>query len=227
VKSEEKRILFVGLSAPHDKHKIGSLIIRLAEAPNRNIFKPSTWFNTFFASHTFIVHPAHRSRPFYLVNEAAGTMIRWIAQKHFENRAEILSLYKFEISKELYREIKLYGEKHSGAPYSFRENIGIGFVRLWALFTGKRIKNPFSQGEAAQKCSELVFRNVIMPVLNAASFEWELSDFCRIIELETGEYLPPDFDLLGVRDTHVALEFLSKLELCEKMPIQFEMKVGA
>ncbi len=217
-----ERILFVGLSAPHDKKKIGSLIIRWAEQP-KELLSPSSWFKLWFASHTFIVFPAHRYRPFYLVNEAAGTMVRWIAQPHFEDHAEVVRLYKFKFDRLEYKALKLYGELHSGAPYSFMENVGIAWVRLVKLLTGKTVRNPFGSGEGAQKCSELVMRNVILRFLQPKNID--LKALSILIWNERGYELPTDIDTIGVLDIYEVLELMADAGFCERVPADDPMRV--
>jgi len=216
----EKRILFVGLSSPHDKKKIGSLIIRWAEATHN--WNPKTWFQLFFASHVFVIYPAHPKRPFYLVNEAAGTMIRWISEPFFKDHAEILRLYKFEFNEEDYREVKNYGSLQSGAPYALGENLGIAWVRLCFWFN-VRVKNPFVSGEAAQKCSELALRNVVLKKLSERKFG--MGKLVEVLREKNFEF-PPDIDTVGVRDIYEALEWMSDEGLCERVPKETELKVG-
>lgn len=217
----DARILYVGLSSPHDKHKIGSLLIRWAEQPKT--LNPRTWFKLWFASHTFIIFPAHRYRPFYLVNEAAGTQIRWLSQAHFESHAQILKLYKFTFDRLEYKALKLYGEFHSGAPYSFKENIGIAWVRLVKLFTGKTIANPFGAGEGAQKCSELVVRNVFTRVLKEHGLDLKM--FSVMLYNERGHLIPADIDSIGVLDIAEALEQMAALGWCERADVNDPMRV--
>lgn len=217
----DKRILYVGLSAPHDKKKIGSVLIRWAEQPKT--WNPRTWFKLWFASHTFIIFPAHRFRPFYLVNEAAGTQVRWLSQPHFESHAAILKLYKFTFSRLEYKALKLYGEFHSGAPYSFKENIGIAWVRLVKLFTGKTVANPFGSGEGAQKCSELVVRNVFARVLKSHNLDLKL--FSVMLYNSRGHFFPADIDSVGVLDISEGLEHMVELGWCEAVDVSDPMRV--
>lgn len=218
----EKRTLYVGLSAPDDKKKIGSIIIRWAEQP-KELFNPRTWFKLWFASHTFIVFPAHRYRPFYLVNEAAGTSVRWISQPHFEDHAEVVKLYRFEFDRLEYKALKLYGELHSGAPYSFMENVGIAWVRLVKLLTGRTVKNPFGSGEGAQKCSELVMRNVVLRFLQPKNID--LKALSILIWNERGYELPTDIDTIGVLDIYEVLELMADAGFCERVPADDPMRV--
>lgn len=212
--------LYVGLSAPDDKKKLGSILIRWAEQPKS--LDPRSWFKLWFASHTFIVFPAHRYRPFYLVNEAAGTSVRWISQPHFEAHAEIVRLYRFKFSRLQYKALKLYGELHSGAPYSFMENVGIGVVRLVKLFTGRTIANPFGSGEGAQKCSELVVRNVVLRFLKEKDLD--MKDLSVAVWNERGYALGTDLDTIGVLDIFEILEFMADQGWCARVDADDPMR---
>lgn len=216
----EKRILYVGLSCPHDKKKIGSLLIRWAEATHT--WNPKTWFSLFFASHVFIAYPAHVRRPFYLVNEAAGTMLRWMSEPYFKDHAAIESLYEFEFNEADYREVKNYGSLQSGAPYALKENIGIAWVRLLFWFN-IRVANPFSIGEKAQKCSELALRNVILKKLACEGLGMDaILEALREINFE----FPLDIDMVGVRDIYMALEWMHGKGYCKRVPKDTELRIG-
>ena len=213
--------LYVGLSAPDDKKKIGSILIRWAEQPKT--FDPRTWFKLWFASHTFIIFPAHHYRPFYLVNEAAGASVRWISQPHFEDHAEIVKLYRFKFPMLEYKALKLYGELHSGTPYSFMENLGIGWVRLVKLFTQKTVRNPFGSGEGAQKCSELVIRNVVLRFLRAKSMD--IKELSVAVYNDRGYKLGTDLDSIGVLDIFEVLEYMAGQGWIERVDPNDPMRV--
>lgn len=212
-----KRILYVGLSRPKT-FKIGSVLIRWAESP-KELFNPQSWFALFNSSHVFSLFPAHPRRPFYLVNEAAGTMVRWISQPHFEDHAAILNLYRFEFDEATYRLIRTYGELHAGAPYAFAENIGIAFVRVVKLITGKTIANPFGAGEGIQKCSELIIRNIVSRVAALPQLRTDLFN-------ERGHVLPSDIEVIGVRDIYEVLEYLADGLVCERVPTDSVLRIG-
>lgn len=196
----EARKLYVGLSKSNPA-KIGSVLIRWAESPKK-LSDPRTWFSLYHSSHTFILFPKKPNRRFFMVQESAGPGVRWMSQFYFLEHARIIKLYEFTLDKPVYDDVKTYGEQFAGAPYAFMENLGIVCVRLCAM-VGIKIKNPFPGGEALQKCSELVIRNVILRVtgMNAATLS-------HVVGFERGHIMPTDLDLMGVRDTEEALEML-------------------
>lgn len=210
----EKQILYVGFSRSIVFFRIGSLIIRLAE--NGNSWKNlKTWFNLFHSSHVFLIYPAHRFRPFYLVSEAAGQQIRFMSQFNFEKHSLITKLYKLEVDLLMYKAIKMYSEIHAGAPYAFLENLGIAWVRIVRLILGRSIANPFGSGEGAQKCSELIIRNVVLRILAAQNID--LNALSIIILKDRKHELPKDIENIGVRDVYEILEWFVTNELAERV----------
>lgn len=206
----EKRVLYIGFSRNKNPFKIGSALIRYAEAPG--------WFEMFPASHVFAVFPAHEGRPFYMVNEAAGTMVRWISQPNFEDHAQITSLYRLEVILPIYKMIQLYGDLHAGVPYGMIENVGIAMVRLAKLLTGRTIANPFGSGDGIQKCSELIMRNIVSRITDSETIRGDL--------LKSRKHsLPVDIDVIGVRDIYEVIEHLADLGLCERVDINSPMRV--
>lgn len=214
-----KRPLYVGFSTPHDRSKIGATIIRWFEAENRVWWNPKSWVDFFFASHIFNIFPHDNRRPFYMVSEAAGSQVRFMSQMNFEKHAEVLALYKFEFDEIVFDEILTYSEAKAGTPYAFLENLGIAVVRVWGFLTGRRMANPWAKGDRAQKCSELVWRNVVARLPGVT-----LKGLSVSIYNETGEMLPADVDLLGVRDMFHILEFLADKNLCVRMDDNEELK---
>lgn len=207
----QKRALFVGFSRAKSKWKIGSILIRWAEAP-RSLFSVTSWLSLYRASHVFAVFPKTPGRPFYMVNEAAGTELRFVSQPNFEDHALVTDLYRFEFSDEVYRAIKLYGALHAGSPYAFFENVGIVWVRLVQAFTNKTIPNPFGVGERAQKCSEFVVRNIVERVMPLKTLSVEVFN-------DVGYELPADIENIGVRDISVILDYLVRKGLCVQVPV--------
>lgn len=208
----ENRILYVGFSRPHNPLKVGSFLIRWAESVS--------WTSLFDSSHVFVVFPATPARPFYMVNEAAGQMVRWVSQPHFEEHAIVTALYRFEIPIELWRTVELYANLHAGAPYAFLENIGIAAVRVVKFFTGRNVRNPFGAGDGIQKCSELVMRNLIARLIDSDKLT------CGFYE-ECGRWLPEDVDVLGVRDLREIVDYLATAGLCVKVDTDDRMRVDA
>lgn len=215
----ENYTLYAGLSRAVKSWQPICLLIRWAEAP--------TFFSLFDSSHVFTVYPAHVGRPFYLVNEAAGSMIRWVSEPHFQRHSEITHLYKFKMPRDAYHRIKGFGELYAGAPYATMENLGILVVRLFKLL-GMRIKNPFARGAKAQKCSELVMRTVMLEYF-ALTFgpDFNLKMLQMNVVNDRGYALPLDLDLFGVADLFEVFEWLKDGGYIEKINVSHEMKIAA
>lgn len=192
--------IYVGLSVPK-KFKVGSFLIRWAESRK--------WFGYFFASHVFTLYPPTQERDFYMVHEAAGNMVRFIAEDHFKDHTNIVKLYKFQFDENDIKFMELYSMMSCGTPYAFMENVGIAVVRVVRILTGRRIGNPFSEGAKAQKCSELVMRNVMLAHLENIGLT--LPQLLTAVLERTGEYIPEDLDLIGVADLYEMLETLVEM----------------
>lgn len=204
----ERRTLYVGLSKPC-KVKIFSILIRWAESPKK-LFRPATWFKLYHSSHVFTLYPAKPSRPFFMVQEAAGVQVRFMSQENFLRHSQFTKLYEFNLSKPLYDDIKTYGERFAGTPYALMENVGIALVRLLKIF-GILIANPFSVGEDAQKCSEIVARNIILRMLDC-----NIQTLSSVLAEERGVDIPDCLDTVGVRDIEEALEMLADWGVIER-----------
>lgn len=212
----ESRVLYAGLSVPKKRYKIGSILIRWAEFQrNKN---PLSWFNLYHSSHVFSAHPAHQNRKFYMVNHASGHIIHWLSQPNWEALNEVTRLYKFVIPIDIYYKVKNYAEFTSGNHYAFEENIGIALSRFWFWITGKRMKNPFGTGEAEQKCSEFLIRNLVLELV-----DWETLKFGVVSE--RGYEMYSDIDMIGVRDMEEVFEWLSSNGYCYKVSVEDRMVV--
>lgn len=201
--------IYVGLSRPKNPLKIGAGLIRFSEMP-KSILEPQTWFTVYGSSHVFLAYPAHSKRPFFKVNEAVGSGVRWVAEGFFVDHVSIQKLYCFELPEYIYRTVKNYGDLMSGAPYPMLENIGIAIQRVVKWLFRKDIANPFDNNERAIKCSELFFRALFnhepgLDILKVKEDLWNLK----------GEYLSGDIDSLGVRDTELVLDWLSEKGYCK------------
>jgi len=194
---------FIGFSRARSPLKIFSTLIRWAEYPKR-IYNPLTWFRLYDASHCFTLYPKTDKRPFFMVNEAAGSSVRFMSQKHFLDHSLILKLYAVELPEDLYEAMKTEGEEWAGAPYALFENVGIVLVRI-AHFFGFNIRNPFGQGKAALKCSEMILINTILRIPGVN--EGLLRSFVRV---DFRKELPKDLDTFGVRDLCLICEALNR-----------------
>jgi hypothetical protein len=203
--------IYVGLSRPKSSFKFLALLIRWSETP-KSILEPSTWFQVYKASHVFLAYPAHPKRGFFMVNEAVGVGVRWVAEGFFLDHASIQGLYLFDLPENVYRAVKNYGDLMSGAPYPLLENVGIGVQRVVKWLTRKDIANPFDNNASAIKCSELFFR-----ALFNAEESLSLVKVKEDLLNEKGEYISADEDSLGVRDSELVLEWLVERGYCKRV----------
>lgn len=90
-----------------------------------------------------------------LIYQASGLKVNFIGFNSFLSHNTVVASFKIKIMEE--QKIKLLQKAidYAERPYSIKQLIGLGFVRGCAFF-GKRIKNPFYDGDQAFICSELV-----------------------------------------------------------------------
>jgi len=86
---------------------------------------------------------------------AAGHSVHFLGIKKFNQTVEEMCTFEVEITKEQYKNLLHYCFENSGTDYGIKQIIGIGWVKVMKFF-GKNVKNPFSDGEKSQVCSELV-----------------------------------------------------------------------
>ena len=90
-----------------------------------------------------------------LIYQATGIGVYFIGEAQFLLRATPVEEYSFEISDAAKKTFLQKAIDKTGLPYSRMQVIGIGIMRLCALF-GKKISNPFKNGDKAYVCCELV-----------------------------------------------------------------------
>lgn len=193
---------YIGFSRARSPLKIFSFLIRWAEMPKT--FNPLSWLKLYHSSHCFTLYPRNDRRPFFMVNEAAGSAVRFMSEKHFLDHAKITKLYLVSLPEIIYDVMKTEGEEWAGAPYALFENVGIVLVRI-AHFFGFNIKNPFGQGKAALKCSEMILINTILriPGVNEGLLR-------SLVRIDFRKELPKDLDTFGVRDLYFICESLAR-----------------
>lgn len=137
------RTIKLGFSRPSKEYKkfpIFSWIIRLFE------WTPYSHIYAEFKSESL-------SRR--LVYEASGLSVKFLGGKLFDTRVEKIYEYDLEITESEYKKTLQFAIDNAGKPYGILQIFGLGWVILGRWF-GKRWKNPFSNGNQAYVCSELV-----------------------------------------------------------------------
>lgn len=89
-----------------------------------------------------------------LIYQATGIGVYFVGENHFNQVAIPIEEYVFEISDDARKRFLQKAIDKTGMPYGKLQILGIGIMRLAALF-GKRISNPFKDGNAAYVCVEL------------------------------------------------------------------------
>lgn len=79
-------------------------------------------------------------------------------EPYFNEKHEIVRKYTLELTDEAVRQLKKDFYQSSGIVYGTMQNIGILWVDLVKVFTGKTIDNPWKKGK---NCSELIYEVVI------------------------------------------------------------------
>lgn len=169
------RKLYIGLSRPkNNPFPILSWIIRLLERSD--------------SSHSYL---RWRAETFdrNLTYEASGTMVHFIGVERWIEKVEIRDEYEIELSDESWKELMQFCIDQAGTPYAVLELFGIAARLILSKFGIKLRKNPFGDGKASMKCTELV-AHALVEIMNCES--------------------PEDLDMVGVRDVKDMLNKLAK-----------------
>lgn len=89
-----------------------------------------------------------------LIYQASSIMVNFMGEILFEEENVIVKEFKFQISDDERTEMIRYAIDNAGKPYGILSAIGLGIVRLAEIF-GKKIKNPFGDGNKTYICCEL------------------------------------------------------------------------
>lgn len=90
----------------------------------------------------------------WLIYQASGLVVNFVGEEHFLEKNKVIAEFKTAVTPEQKTEVLQLAVDLAGRPYGMKDLIGIGLVRLAALFK-KKIKNPFEDGTKAYICSEL------------------------------------------------------------------------
>lgn len=104
-------------------------------------------------SHVYVkFHSASLDRD--IIYQASKNMINFMGTVVFQEHNVIVREFQLEITLENKNEIMKFAIDNAGKPYSIKEAIGLGWVRLNALF-GKKVRNPYKFGNDEYVCSVL------------------------------------------------------------------------
>ena len=164
----------IGFSQPRNKFfPVFSWLIRLIEGTKYS--HVYLQWNSEFAESTITYH-------------AAGHSVHFLGLNLFKQSVKPIHEFELTISQDQYKELLHYCFENSGTDYGIKQIFGIAIVKIAGLF-GKKISNPFSDGDKSQVCSELV-GYVLSEILN------------RELEL--------DLDIAGPKDI---FKFLKRSEI--------------
>jgi hypothetical protein len=100
-------------------------------------------------SHVFI--RAHsESLDTDLIYQASGLQVNFMGPKYFDDRESSIYEFEAEVPDETYKAFMQWAIMNSGYPYSLKQALGIGLVRVFNLK-----KNPFVNDKKSWVCSEL------------------------------------------------------------------------
>ena len=106
----------------------------------------------------------------WLVYQASGTRVNFIEWSRFEGQEIILDEFVIPVSTETKTDVIRFAIDNVGAPYGVLEVFGLAWVRFMMVF-GKRVRNPFKDGESSFVCCELVSL-----ILNEYDSQWRKLD---------------------------------------------------
>lgn len=119
-----------------------------------------------------------------IIYQASKTMINFMGTTVFESDNVIYKEFSLEISLENKKAMMQFAIDNAGKPYSWKEALGLGIVKICALF-GKKIENPLKEQNTEYVCSTLA---------------------AYILKNYLDENLPEDFEDCGPKDIY---DFLS------------------
>lgn len=91
-----------------------------------------------------------------LIYQASGKQVNFEGSVHFNTHAILVEEYEISIEDDLYKRLMQFCIDNAGIPYGLKATIGLVWVKINKLF-GKKIDNPFNDGDASLFCSELAY----------------------------------------------------------------------
>lgn len=106
-------------------------------------------------SHSYVRIPAPRIGE-DLIYQASSTRVNFWGGTYFDDNEKVIKEFILEISDEAKFKLLQRAIRRLGKPYGVKQVVGMGCV-IVARWFGKRIKNPFADGEDSYVCSEIVW----------------------------------------------------------------------
>lgn len=120
-------------------------------------WKPFSWlimkaYNIPF-SHVYVKFTSDKYQR-DLIYQASGAMVNFMGTIIWNSHNQIVEEFPVNISDENYYKLMQFCIDNAGKPYSIKDVVGLGIVRLAELL-GKKINNPLSDGDSGYVCCEL------------------------------------------------------------------------
>lgn len=91
----------------------------------------------------------------HIIFQASGFAVNLESPEIFGERERVVAEFQLQVSDDTFQKIIQFSIDSSGVPYGMKEALGLGYVKLMALFGCKRT-NPFRDSKSSYVCSELV-----------------------------------------------------------------------
>ena len=117
-----------------------------------------------------------------LIYQASGLAVNFVEEQRFMKSHKILHEFVLDVSEETYIKTIQFAIDHAGVPYGISQIFGILYVKVLELF-GKRVKNPFPNGNGNYVCSELVAQILKEKIGLAGDIELDTIDPKEVLEL--------------------------------------------
>jgi hypothetical protein len=113
-------------------------------------------------SHTYFrFHSEIPNMPDIIV-QASGLMVNCVNEEVFESHSTIIEELDFIFEERQYDDLLRFIAVRLGKPYSVKHLLGMTWVLINRYF-GKRIKNPFADGDHSYVCVELSAKGLNIP----------------------------------------------------------------
>ena len=117
-------------------------------------FKPFSWLIMWYGktnfSHVYIKIDTRWNTK--LIYQASGHMVNFMGSRYFDDINKVVEEFELNITENDYNKLMEFCTYESGAPYSFKQIIGMVIADIFKLK-----KNPFSS-QNKYVCSELVLK---------------------------------------------------------------------
>lgn len=139
-------------------------------------------------SHVYVkFYSNHHKR--WLIYQASGTQVNFMAEEHFNNLNEMTDEFELEITPQSKFDMMCFCIDNAGAPYSIKDVIAIFLNEVCPNFCGF-VKKLLNDGKHGYVCSELV--------------GYILQDYANIS-------IDKDYDLLTPKDIYKLLKDINNL----------------